>query len=445
MDSTGNDSMPSSPSAQTSTSTPTRETMYSLNPNPKLHSSVLSHFVSFVESEGGENGDGEGGGSSSNGVVMEAPPPPFGSRFLTADKDVWSKNAWDHVPPPEGHDEVIQKALDRQRLAPVAEQEKEKYNSRPARYWDQFYCWNESNFFKDRKWLHNEFPELLKASSKDAPPTRIVEVGCGTGATTFPLLGINENADLDIFATDYSSKAIEVVKANPTFSTPPIGKVHASVWDLSTPGLPQDVEPESVDIVVMIFVLSALHPTEWIQAVSNIYKMLKPGGVLLMRDYGRYDLAQLRFKEDRLLEDHLYVRGDGTRVYFFTLDEISMLFTGSTLSQRPGVTDVLTSQTTVVSEDDNEPPSLLKSGDPTSSSEDPVHPLSRTSTPSSVPTLASTVGPGSAESPDPHCSRWIPSDVVVPDCPAHPLFNVEQLGVDRRLIVNRKRQLKMYR
>lgn len=27
----------------------------------------------------------------------------------------------------------------------------------------------------------------------------------------------------------------------------------------------------------------------------------------------------------------------------------------------------------------------------------------------------------------------------------HPLFSIEQLGVDRRLIVNRKRQLKMYR
>jgi tRNAThr (cytosine32-N3)-methyltransferase len=28
---------------------------------------------------------------------------------------------------------------------------------------------------------------------------------------------------------------------------------------------------------------------------------------------------------------------------------------------------------------------------------------------------------------------------------SHPLFTVEQLGVDRRLLVNRKRQLKMYR
>ncbi|KAI0940786.1 hypothetical protein AcV7_003074 [Taiwanofungus camphoratus] len=370
--------------------------------------------------------------------------PPFGSRFLTDEVDVWSQNAWDHVPPPDGQEEVIAAALARQRTSPIPETEKSKYNEMPSRHWDNFYKMNSSNFFRNRKWLHLEFSELAKAAESEAGSIVIAEIGCGAGNAVFPLLSSNSNPHLDLHAYDYSSHAVKLVQTNPLYLSPPVGSIRAAMWDLSSSTLPPDVKPESIDIVILVFVLSALHPDEWRIAITNIHKMLKPGGLVLFRDYGRHDLTQLRFKGGRLLDENFYIRGDKTRVYFFELDELALLFTGSPAPPSSKA------DTTV---------KILEDADDTGKSDHPSSP-STTSSDShgaidselSTPSLGSS---SSCPSPLPLASVH-PSLLHAPQLAApsssnanrpapHPLFAIEQLCVDRRLIVNRKRQLKMYR
>lgn len=253
-------------------------------------------------------------------------PFDFGKRVLNDEDQVWSHNAWDNVE--WGEEQVLEaeEKIKKQYSDPVPEFDKNLYNSNPSRYWDIFYKNNKENFFKDRKWLQIEFPSLYAATKADAGPVTIFEIGCGAGNTFFPILNENQNEQLKIVAADFAPRAVELVKTSEQFN-PKYG--HATVWDLANEegSIPDGIEPKSVDIAVMIFVFSALSPEQWSVAMDNMHKIMKPGGKILFRDYGRYDLAQVRFKKNRLLDDNFYVRGDGTRVYFFTEEELRDIFT----------------------------------------------------------------------------------------------------------------------
>jgi tRNAThr (cytosine32-N3)-methyltransferase len=85
-------------------------------------------------------------------------------------------------------------------------------------------------------------------------------------------LAQNENPDLFVYAADFSSSAVDLVKNNKQYDPT---RSLAFVWDLTSEDIPEDIEPGSLDMIVLIFVFSALAPEQWAQAVKNITKVTK--------------------------------------------------------------------------------------------------------------------------------------------------------------------------
>jgi tRNAThr (cytosine32-N3)-methyltransferase len=267
---------------------------------------------------------------SQNNNQKRTDPFQFGTRFLEEGDDIFAHNAWDHVEVDPQYAEFIAQQTILQRDNKVSDFDKKRFNDKPEKWWDKFYSNNQANFFKDRKWLTQEFPVLGEVTKAEYGPCTVLEVGAGAGNTAFPVLAMNSNPGLKLHACDYSAKAIDVIRAQEAYTSQAEPRaLQADVWDAAGEVLPPGLEPDTVDLVVMLFIFSALSPDQWAQAVRNVYTMLKPGGEVLFRDYGRGDLAQVRFKKGRYLEENFYVRGDGTRVYFFEEPELREIWSGN--------------------------------------------------------------------------------------------------------------------
>ncbi|XP_001376408.2 tRNA N(3)-methylcytidine methyltransferase METTL2A isoform X1 [Monodelphis domestica] len=165
---------------------------------------------------------------------------------------------------------------------------------------------------------------------------RILEVGCGVGNTVFPILHTNNDPGLFVYCCDFSTTAVDLVQTNSEYDP---SRCFAFVHDLCDEEKSYPMPRESLDVIILIFVLSSIVPDKMQNAITRLSYLLKPGGMILLRDYGRYDMAQLRFKTGRCLSENFYVRGDGTRVYFFTQDELDTLFTTAGLEKVQNMVD----------------------------------------------------------------------------------------------------------
>ncbi|KAL1595817.1 hypothetical protein SLS60_009507 [Paraconiothyrium brasiliense] len=337
-------------------------------------------------------------------------PFAFGSRFLEEGDNIFEFNAWDHVEVDPAYQSFSSEQYEKQRADPVSDFDKKRFNDNPEKWWNIFYKNNKTNFFKNRKWLAQEFPVLDEVTKEDSKPAVVLEVGAGAGNSAFPILQKRKNKGLKIHACDFSKKAVELIRGHELYDP---AFIQADVWDVAASpesengGLPPGIEEGSVDVVLMIFIFSALNPRQWDQAVKNVWRVLKPGGQVLFRDYGRGDLAQVRFKKGRYMEENFYVRGDGTRVYFFEQEELEEIWGGKARSVQPDAG-------TQNGQSDETAPTQQLSDLHLEKEAEGVEEASRTT---SEPTTQSQ----------------------------RPAFEIVHFGIDRRMLVNRQRRLKMYR
>ncbi|KAI3414869.1 Methyltransferase-like protein [Psidium guajava] len=212
------------------------------------------------------------------------------------------------------------------RSHPTAVQPSLHFPNNALKYWDNFYRRHQGKFFKDRHYLEKDWGQYFCGDNGSSNGKKVVlEVGCGAGNTIFPLLA--SFPDLYIHACDLSPQAIKLVKSRADYKET---QISAFVCDVTEEDLCDRLGPSSVDIVTLIFMLSAVLPSEMPKILQNIGGVLKPGGCVLLRDYAFGDFAQVKLKEkERMITENFYVRGDGTCSFYFTEDFLSNLFLGA--------------------------------------------------------------------------------------------------------------------
>jgi len=227
--------------------------------------------------------------------------------------------------------------------------------------WEQFYRNHKTKFFRDRHYLRKSFKrdlmndvefagfvedateEEMEEKLRALPKLEILEIGAGVGNALFPLLRANPN--LRFSAADVSETAIQQLKMHEDYDEKKI--VRAFVVNAGEEGClgggregvervggkrQVSIKDESFDVVLMCFFLSALTDEEITNCLMEVRRVLKRGGVALVRDYAdedaKNDLSDYHPGRKVVMEEErdAYRRNDGTLARFFSEEQMTQMF-----------------------------------------------------------------------------------------------------------------------
>lgn len=97
----------------------------------------------------------------------------------------------------------------------------------------------------------------MTSASEQFESCSIFEIGCGVGNAILPILQYNINPKLKLYGSDFSAKAIDILKEHEQFDAK---RAQVFVLDATEKNWDVPFEKNSLDIIILIFVLSAINP-----------------------------------------------------------------------------------------------------------------------------------------------------------------------------------------
>jgi len=145
------------------------------------------------------------------------------------------------------------------------------------------------------------------------PDARVLELGCGNGKT----LSVMNQRGWNVTGIDISPRAIQL--ARKTF--PEVQEICLAVADVRR----MPFGAGSFDAVFAFHILGHLPAAYRADALQEICRVTRAGGRVYFRDFSTRDFRYGRGKET---EQGTFLRGNGIRTHYFTMEEVAGLFTG---------------------------------------------------------------------------------------------------------------------